>query len=102
MRTFSRGVRGRTRPPCNHDGQLAAHAADWVFTAKAAALKDRNVLVVTSDDGLASYNDAFADALRKAGDRHVTATHLATDHAYSDMRTELSKTVLAWLASLAQ
>jgi len=81
--------------------QVAAHAADWVFTAKAPALKDRNVLVVTSDDGLASYNDAFADALRKAGDRHVTTTHLATDHAYSDMRTELSKTVLAWLAGLA-
>ncbi|MGN2250458.1 alpha/beta hydrolase family protein [Frateuria sp. GZRe14] len=89
---------------CTPDGlaqQVAAHAADWVFTAKAPALKDRNVLVVTSDDGLANYNDAFADALRKAGDGHVTTTHLATDHAYSDMRTELSKTVLAWLAGLA-
>jgi hypothetical protein len=81
--------------------QVAAHATDWVFTAKAPALKDRNVLVVTSDDGLADYNDAFADALRKAGDRHVTTMHFATDHAYSDKRTELSKTVLAWLAGVA-
>jgi hypothetical protein len=90
---------------CTPDGlaqQVAAHAADWVFTAKAPALKDRNVLVVTSDDGLAGYNDAFADALRKAGDRHVSTAHLSTDHAYSDMRAELSKTVLAWLAGLAQ
>ncbi|WP_424682701.1 alpha/beta hydrolase family protein [Frateuria sp. YIM B11624] len=90
---------------CTADGlaqQVAAHAADWVFTAKAAALRDRNVLVVTSDDGLADYNEAFADALRKAGDRHVTTRHLSTDHAYSDMRTDLSKTVLAWLAGLAQ
>lgn len=88
---------------CTPEGlaqQVAAHATDWVFTTKAPALKDRNVLVVTSDDGLASYNDAFADALRKAGDRQVTTTHLATDHAYSDMRTELSKTVLAWLAAI--
>jgi pimeloyl-ACP methyl ester carboxylesterase len=82
--------------------EVAAHAADWVFTAKAPALKDRNVLVVTSDDGLADYNDAFAGALRKAGDRHVTTMHFATDHAYSDKRTELSKTVLAWLAGLAR
>lgn len=80
--------------------EVAAHATDWVFTAKAPALKDRNVLVVTSDDGLADYNDAFANALRKAGDRHVTSAHLATDHAYSDKRTELSKAVLDWLATL--
>jgi len=43
-----------------------------------------------------------ADALRKAGDRRVTTAHLATDHAYSDMRIELSKTVLGWLGGLAQ
>jgi len=80
--------------------QVAAHATDWVFTAKAPALKDRNVLVVTSDDGLAAYNNAFADALLKVGDRQVATTHLATDHAYSDKRIELSKTVLDWLAGL--
>ena len=40
-------------------------------------------------------NDAFAAALRKAGDAHVTTQHFATDHAYSDKRIELSQTVLA-------
>src|SRR5690349_3862139 len=68
---------------------------------EASAKATKTMATALADDGLASYNDAFADALRKAGDRHVTTTHLATDHAYSDMRTELSKTVLAWLAGLA-
>ena len=47
-------------------------------------------------------NDAFAAALRKAGDAHVTTQHFTTDHAYSDKRIELSQTVLAWLAGLSK
>jgi len=80
--------------------EVAGHASSWVFTAKAPALKDRSVLVVTSDDGLADMNDAFAAALRQAGDTRVTSVHFATDHAYSDQRIELSHAVLAWLAQL--
>lgn len=90
---------------CTSDGlarELADHASDWTFLSKVAALKDRPALVITSDDGLAAPNDAFSAALRKAGNRHLTTLHLATDHAYSDQRTELSHAVLAWLAPLAQ
>ena len=72
----------------------------WVFTAQAPALKDRTVLVTTSDDGLADMDDAFATALRKAGDTRVGNVHFATDHAYSDKRTELSRVVLEWLGRL--
>jgi hypothetical protein len=79
---------------------LLRHATDWSFQSNAEALKNRNVLVVTSDDGLARENDAFADDLRKAGDTHVSTAHLPTDHVYSDHRLELSKLVLNWLASL--
>lgn len=88
---------------CTPDGlarETATHAAQWAFTARAPALKDRNVLIVTADDGLAGMNDAFAAALRRAGDAHVTTQHFATDHSYSDKRIELSQTVLAWLATL--
>ena len=90
---------------CTPEGlarEVAAHASSWMFTAKAPALKDRTVLVVTSDDGLADMNDAFAAALRKAGDAHVTTAHFATDHAYSDKRTELSRVVLGWLAEFSK
>ena len=80
--------------------EVATHASGWVFTAKASALKDRAVLVVTSDDGLADMDDAFAEALRKAGDPRVATVHFATDHAYSDKRTELSRAVLEWLSRL--
>lgn len=52
------------------------------------------------DDGLAQENDAFAAALRKADDAHVTTRHFATDHACSDKRIELSQTALEWLAGL--
>jgi pimeloyl-ACP methyl ester carboxylesterase len=90
---------------CTPDGlarEVGAHATQWAFTAQAPALKDRNVLIVTADDGLAGMNDAFAAALRKAGDAHVTTQHFATDHSYSDKRIELSQTVLAWLVALPQ
>lgn len=88
---------------CTPEGlarEVAGHANDWLFPAKAPALKNRTALIVTSDDGLAAAGDAFAAALRKAGDRHVTTAHLATDHAYSDQRIELSRVVLQWLATL--
>jgi pimeloyl-ACP methyl ester carboxylesterase len=80
--------------------ELADHASNWRFRAKVAALRTRTALVVTSDDGLAGENNAFATALRQAGDTHVTTVHLPTDHAYSDQRIALSEAVLHWLAAL--
>jgi uncharacterized protein len=80
--------------------EMLANAAHWKFLAKASALKNRPVLVVTSDDGLASANDAFTAALEKAGNDGVTKLHLPTDHSYSDQRSALSTAVLQWLAAL--
>ncbi|HVI53740.1 MAG TPA: alpha/beta hydrolase [Luteibacter sp.] len=78
---------------------LAEHAAAWAFLSKVGGLAHRPAFVITSDDGLAPANDAFANALRRAGDTQVTSLHLPTDHAYSDQRTELSQAVLKWLAT---
>jgi len=88
---------------CTPDGlakELADHATSWPFLDKVDALKNRNALILTADDGLTRENNAFAAALRNAGDTHVTIRHFATDHAYSDKRIELSHAVLAWLAGL--
>ena len=82
--------------------ELADHASSWAFQSKVGALKDRPVLVVTSDDGLADANDAFAKALRQAGDTQVTSAHFPTDHAYSDQRIELSHAVLQWLGQFGK
>jgi pimeloyl-ACP methyl ester carboxylesterase len=88
---------------CTPEGlakETLAHAAEWSFVAKADLLKTRPALVISSDDGLAPGNQAFADALEAAGDKQVTTLYLATDHSYSDQRRELSAAVLQWLAKL--
>lgn len=88
---------------CTPEGlarETIANAAQWSFQAKVDALKSRPALIVTSDDGLAAANTAFAAALRKAGDDRVTTLHLPTDHAYSDQRIPLSTAVLQWLTTL--
>lgn len=106
LKKMSAGLASEGMAPlsgCTPDGlarELAGHAAGWAFLAKVDALKNRSALVVTSDDGLAKPNAAFAAALRAAGDTRISIAHLPTDHAYSDQRIELSKAVLAWLASL--
>jgi pimeloyl-ACP methyl ester carboxylesterase len=88
---------------CTPEGlanELADHATNWPFLDKVDALKNRTALIITADDGLTRETSAFAAALGKAGDTHVTTQHFATDHAYSDKRIELSHAVLAWLAGL--
>jgi pimeloyl-ACP methyl ester carboxylesterase len=106
QKKMSAGVANEGMAPlngCTPDGlarELAGHAASWAFQAKVDALKNRRALVITSDDGLAKSNEAFANALRASGDVYVSTVHLSTDHAYSDQRIELSQTVLKWLAGL--
>jgi len=88
---------------CTPEGlakEVWANRAEWNFTALAAGLGARPVLIVTSDDGLAPPAKALADTLKQAGNKHVTERHFATDHAYSDKRIGLEEAVLAWLASL--
>lgn len=108
VKTTSAGLAEEGMAPlsgCTPDSlasELADHASGWLFQTKVGALKNRPALIISSDDGLAPANTAFADALRKAGDARVTTLHLDTDHAYSDKRTELSRAVLQWLAPLAK
>jgi pimeloyl-ACP methyl ester carboxylesterase len=88
---------------CTPEGlarELVDHASQWRFDSKADALKNRTAFIITSDDGLAGANMAFAGKLKADGDTQVTTLHLATDHSYSDQRLELSKAVLQWLSTL--
>lgn len=80
--------------------ELVDHLNDWQWSDKAAALESRPVLMISSDDGLAAADDAFASKEKAIGNRHVTTLHLATDHAYSDKRLELSAAVLQWLGTV--
>ena len=74
--------------------EVIANAAAWNIPALAPKFTTRPVLVITSDDGLAPSNDAFVEALHKAGATDITTVHLTTDHSYSDQRIALEKAVL--------
>jgi uncharacterized protein len=80
--------------------EVATNAAAWNIPNLAPKLATRPMLVITSDDGLAPSNDAFVEALKRAGNAHVTTIHMATDHSYSDHRIALQQAVLEALASL--
>jgi uncharacterized protein len=77
------------------------NAARWSFMAKVDSLKSRPALIVTSDDAYARGDEAFAAALRRAGNSRVATLHLHTDHVYSDERGALAGAVLRWLATVS-
>jgi len=62
----------------------------------APAIAPRPVFVITASEGLAPSDHAFAEALRKARDAHVTEPHWDTDHSYSGYRADLSSAILQW------
>ena len=80
--------------------EVIANAATWNVPALAPKLATRPMLVITSDDGLAPSNDAFVEALHKAGATEITTVHMTTDHSYSDQRIALEKAVLEALEYL--
>jgi pimeloyl-ACP methyl ester carboxylesterase len=80
--------------------EVIANAAAWNIPNLAPRLANRSVLVITSEDGLAPSNDAFVEALHKAGATDITTVHMTTDHSYSDQRIALEKAVLEALEFL--
>jgi pimeloyl-ACP methyl ester carboxylesterase len=91
-------ISGCTPEELAHD--TLANAAHWSFMAKVDSLKSRPALIVTSDDAYDKEEQAFAAALRRAGNSRVATLHLPTDHVYSDQRGALSAAVLRWLATV--
>jgi acetyl esterase/lipase len=74
-----------------------AHVDDWDWTRRAALMKGRPVLVLTSDDGLAPSDEAAAKAVTAAGGPAPTVEHMTTDHSYSDHRIALAASIIRWL-----
>ena len=66
------------------------------FEHLARSIAPRPVFVITANDGLVPADHALVEALRKAGDTHVTERHWDTDHSYSGQRAELIDAILAW------
>lgn len=81
--------------------ELIANAAAFDFMKGAPSLAATNLLILSSDDGLAPSTDALADAIRKGGGVKLRTLHVATDHSWSDARVRLQAEVLGWLGTLA-
>ena len=73
-------------------------AFDWYRAVPGLARMP--LLVLTADDNLAPGAVAFVDSIRAHGNRHVTLTHMATDHSWSDRRIALEANVIRWLQAL--
>jgi pimeloyl-ACP methyl ester carboxylesterase len=74
--------------------ELMAHADEWKLAGNAVRLSSHPVLVITSDDGLAPFNDELFAGLQAAGDTEAKEVHIATDHSYNSKRIELEQAVL--------
>jgi pimeloyl-ACP methyl ester carboxylesterase len=81
--------------------ELRRHARDWDLVPLAARWQGRPVLVVSADDLFADEDAAIVAAARAANPQHLTAVHLATDHAYSGARVALARALLAWLGQFS-
>jgi pimeloyl-ACP methyl ester carboxylesterase len=79
--------------------ELRDHQHDLNFDNLAPTIAPRPVFIITANEGLAPADHALAEALRKAGDTHVSERHWDTDHSYSDKRTELIQAILEWTQS---
>jgi pimeloyl-ACP methyl ester carboxylesterase len=77
---------------------LIGGAPRWGFEGAASGLARMPLLVLTSDDGLASHSDPLVLRVRALGNTQVTTAHQPTDHSWSDKRIALETAVLTWLA----
>lgn len=78
--------------------EATAHANDWSYSAVAAKITPRPVLILSAEDGLQKSNEALEEALKKAGDTRVQNLHMKTDHAFASRRVAMISTVVDWLA----
>lgn len=80
--------------------EVIARRSQWDLVAIAPRLTKLPILTVTAKYGGAQPNRLTTAALRGAGNRHVTAIEMNTDHAFSDHRIALATTVVRWLQAL--
>ncbi len=86
--------------PDSMANEVESHRQEMALSGTVEGLKSKPLLVLSADDGLAPGTDALMSKLRAAGDRQITAAHIATDHSYSDRRIELEARVIDWLETL--
>ena len=84
----------------NMADEVRGNASTWGLDKAAPGLAKMPLLILTSNDGLASHTDPFVKQLRALGNNRVATDHRATDHSWSDKRIALAGTVVGWLERL--
>lgn len=82
--------------------ETAANATSWAFSAQIPKIAPRPVLSISTDDEFYKMDEAFNDALKKAGDTKALHIHMATDHAFSTRRVAMTSVVIDWLSRFAK
>ncbi len=73
----------------------------WGWPQFAPGLAKHPLLVITSEDGFGSADEALAKAVEtQPGAATVTRIHFATDHSYNDQRLALERAVIGWIDGL--
>jgi pimeloyl-ACP methyl ester carboxylesterase len=80
--------------------EVIAKRSQWNLVAAAPRLAKLPILSVSAKYALAQANQPVTAAIRQAGNQHVTAIEMDTDHSFSDHRVALSEAVVSWLQSL--
>ncbi len=80
--------------------EITANAKAFSIGNAAPGLAKLPLLVITSDDGLATQAAGLVKEIATSGGKNIRTVHIATDHSYSDHRIALESEVLQWLAGL--
>jgi pimeloyl-ACP methyl ester carboxylesterase len=95
---FGHSLHGAT--PETVADEVVAKRDQWNLVALAPRLAQLPILSVSAKYGLADKYEAMTAALRKSGNKRVTAIEMDTDHSFSDHRIALSSAVVRWLQAL--
>jgi pimeloyl-ACP methyl ester carboxylesterase len=95
---FGNSLHGAT--PETVADEVIAKRAQWDLVAAAPRLAQLPILSLSAKYGLAQANLPVTAAIRQAGNQHVTAIEMDTDHSFSDHRVALSQAVVSWLQAL--
>jgi pimeloyl-ACP methyl ester carboxylesterase len=95
---FGNALHGAT--PETVADEVVAKRSNWDLVALAPRLANLPILTVTAKYGGAEENRPTTAALRKAGNKRVTAIELNSDHPFADHRVALAQIVVGWLNRL--
>lgn len=84
--------------------EVHAHAVDWDLVPQAGALRGKSVLLLAGRKDLATppaeHHVPLESALRSQPNTQLTTEMLDADHAFTERRITLARTVVKWLATL--